>query len=163
MQFFLASSFQKFICNISERSRAAGITLWLAMMGVANAQSLAADMDTPPFNTLYKWKQVDFDFPTPKHRRHAIATGWANYLCTIAVTGASSSLLCLIWQQLVLTLHALRSTELLRSNITKWLPIHRLAVSDGLSDRSLNSVCNELWTCHFLIPSFTATWQLRVK
>ncbi|XP_075973609.1 dopaminechrome tautomerase-like isoform X2 [Anticarsia gemmatalis] len=65
---------QNFIM-IRDRSHAAGITLWLAMLGVASAQNVPADMDTPPFSTLYKWKQVDFDFPTPRHRRLALTTG----------------------------------------------------------------------------------------
>ncbi|KAG7302690.1 hypothetical protein JYU34_012640 [Plutella xylostella] len=56
------------------RTRVSGLALWLAMLGVARAQ-VAADADTPPFTTLYKWKQVDFEFPTPQHRHHALVTG----------------------------------------------------------------------------------------
>ncbi|XP_049869282.1 protein yellow-like [Pectinophora gossypiella] len=56
-------------------ARAAGVTLWLAMLGLAQAQSVPADIDTPPFSTLYKWKQIDFEFPTLRHRKHAVATG----------------------------------------------------------------------------------------
>ncbi|PZC86389.1 hypothetical protein B5X24_HaOG209108 [Helicoverpa armigera] len=59
----------------NDRARAAGVTLWLTMLGVMSAQSVPADNDTPPFSTLYKWKHVDFEFPTPRHRRHALATG----------------------------------------------------------------------------------------
>ncbi|KAG6442337.1 hypothetical protein O3G_MSEX002308 [Manduca sexta] len=56
-------------------STAAGITLWLAMMQVARPQSVPADTDTPPFSTLYKWKLVDYEFPSARLRRHAINTG----------------------------------------------------------------------------------------
>ncbi|XP_072932016.1 dopaminechrome tautomerase-like [Epargyreus clarus] len=59
----------------NENNRAAGITLWLTMLGLSQPQSVPADTDTPPFNTLYKWKQVDFEFPSPRHRSEALATG----------------------------------------------------------------------------------------
>ncbi|KAI8435943.1 hypothetical protein MSG28_004111 [Choristoneura fumiferana] len=58
----------------SDGTRAAGLTLWLAMLGVAHAQSLPADGDTPPFSTLYKWKYVDFEFPSHIHREQALIT-----------------------------------------------------------------------------------------
>ncbi|KAL0841213.1 hypothetical protein ABMA28_014949 [Loxostege sticticalis] len=56
-------------------SRAAGLTLWLAMLGLARPQSIPADTETPPFSTLYKWKHVDFAFPSPMHRAQALANG----------------------------------------------------------------------------------------
>lgn len=59
----------------SEGARAAGVALWLAMLGVARAQSAPADTETLPFRTLYKWKHVDFEFPTDRHRDYAIANG----------------------------------------------------------------------------------------
>ncbi|XP_063824919.1 protein yellow-like [Ostrinia nubilalis] len=59
----------------NEATRAAGLALWLTMLGVARAQSIPADTETPPFNTLYKWKHVDFEFPSARHRRQAIADG----------------------------------------------------------------------------------------
>lgn len=67
----------KRVMLFSERTRLTGLTLWLSMMGVARAQTLVADNDTPPFSTLYKWKQIDFEFPSPRHRRHAMVTGYA--------------------------------------------------------------------------------------
>ncbi|KAJ8728122.1 hypothetical protein PYW08_016507 [Mythimna loreyi] len=59
----------------NDHAGAAGVTLWLTMLGVMRAQSVPADTDTPPFSTLYKWKHVDFEFPSPRHRRHALSTG----------------------------------------------------------------------------------------
>ncbi|CAH0719375.1 unnamed protein product, partial [Brenthis ino] len=59
----------------TDNTRAAGITLWLAMLGLTRSHSLHADIETPPFNTLYKWKQVDFEFPSESHRKYAIANG----------------------------------------------------------------------------------------
>ncbi|KAM3964371.1 LOW QUALITY PROTEIN: protein yellow-12 [Aphomia sociella] len=56
-------------------SRSAGIAMWLTMLGVARMQTLPADLDTPPFSTLYKWKQIDFEFPTTRHRWQALSTG----------------------------------------------------------------------------------------
>ncbi|XP_061713383.1 protein yellow-like [Cydia pomonella] len=56
-------------------TQAAGLTLWLTMLGLARAQSIPADFDTPPFSTLYKWQRVDFEFPSAMHRQQAIATG----------------------------------------------------------------------------------------
>ncbi|KAL4712263.1 hypothetical protein ACJJTC_004025 [Scirpophaga incertulas] len=61
--------------NSNEASRAAGLALWLAMLGSARTQIVPADVQTPPFSTLYKWKTVDFEFPSEKHRRQAIASG----------------------------------------------------------------------------------------
>ncbi|XP_022115593.2 protein yellow [Pieris rapae] len=58
-----------------EKSQYAGVTLWLAMLGLASPQSLPADLDTPPFSTLYKWKYADFEFPSEGHRRQAISLG----------------------------------------------------------------------------------------
>ncbi|CAB3224154.1 unnamed protein product [Arctia plantaginis] len=57
-----------------DRNGAKGITLWLAMLGIASTQTIPADIDTPPFNTLYKWKEVDFDFPSPRLRKMALAS-----------------------------------------------------------------------------------------
>lgn len=55
-------------------SRVAGLTLWLAMMGVATPQSIPADNDTPPFSTLYKWKHIDFEFPSEQFKQYAMET-----------------------------------------------------------------------------------------
>ncbi|XP_045497216.1 protein yellow-like [Colias croceus] len=54
--------------------RSAGVTLWLAMLGLASSQSLPADVDTPPFSTLYKWKYIDFEFPSELHRQRALSS-----------------------------------------------------------------------------------------
>ncbi|XP_028043785.1 protein yellow-like [Bombyx mandarina] len=59
----------------NDRSRSAAITLWLTVMGLSQPQLLPADNETPPFSTLYKWKNVDFEFPSIGHRREALATG----------------------------------------------------------------------------------------
>ncbi|CAH2037585.1 unnamed protein product, partial [Iphiclides podalirius] len=61
--------------DIYDRARSAAVTLWLAMMGTAQTQSVPADNDTPPFSTLYKWKTVDFEFPSIQHRRQALLSG----------------------------------------------------------------------------------------
>ncbi|CAH2106435.1 unnamed protein product [Euphydryas editha] len=45
------------------------------MLGLTRFQSISSDTETPPFNTLYKWKYVDFEFPSERHRRYAIANG----------------------------------------------------------------------------------------
>lgn len=58
----------------SDHSQAAALSLWLAMMGIASPQSIPADNDTPPFSTLYKWKHVDFEFPSARYRQHALTT-----------------------------------------------------------------------------------------
>ncbi|XP_059047040.1 protein yellow-like [Achroia grisella] len=58
-----------------DRSQAAGFALWLTMLGVASSQTIPADLDTPPFSTLYKWKQIDFEFPSMSHRWQALSTG----------------------------------------------------------------------------------------
>ncbi|XP_014367556.2 protein yellow-like isoform X1 [Papilio machaon] len=58
--------------NVTDRSRPAALTLWLAMLGLARPQSVPADTDTPPFSTLYKWKTIDFEFPSVQHRRSAL-------------------------------------------------------------------------------------------
>ncbi|XP_026317605.1 protein yellow-like isoform X2 [Hyposmocoma kahamanoa] len=55
-------------------TKTTGLMVWLTMLGMAPAQIMPADVDTPPFSTLYKWKHIDFEFPTPRHRRHALAT-----------------------------------------------------------------------------------------
>ncbi|CAK1547167.1 unnamed protein product [Leptosia nina] len=55
-----------------EKSRYSGVTLWLAMLGLASTQSIPADLETPPFSTLYKWKYMDFEFPSESHRQDAI-------------------------------------------------------------------------------------------
>nr|QHN70684.1 yellow-h2 [Limenitis arthemis astyanax] len=57
------------------RTRLAGATLWLAMLGLARPQSMPADTETPPFTTLYKWKHIDFEFPSERHRSYAIFNG----------------------------------------------------------------------------------------
>ncbi|XP_046959688.1 uncharacterized protein LOC124529816 [Vanessa cardui] len=51
------------------------MALWLTMLGVTRSQSVPSDTETPPFSTLYKWKQLDFEFPSDNHRRYAIANG----------------------------------------------------------------------------------------
>ncbi|XP_068632218.1 dopaminechrome tautomerase-like [Battus philenor] len=61
--------------NVNDRTRSAAVTLWLAMMGLTQPQSIPADMDTPPFSTLYKWKSIDFEFPSTQHRRQALHSG----------------------------------------------------------------------------------------
>ncbi|RVE54207.1 hypothetical protein evm_001034 [Chilo suppressalis] len=54
-------------------SEASRLMLWLTMLGTARAQAVPADIETPPFSTLYKWKHIDFEFPSPQQRSQAIA------------------------------------------------------------------------------------------
>ncbi|KAJ2946019.1 hypothetical protein O0L34_g4939 [Tuta absoluta] len=58
-----------------KRTKAAGLTLLMTMMGFAQTQSMPADYSTPPFSTLYKWRQMDFKFPSRQLRRNALQTG----------------------------------------------------------------------------------------
>ncbi|XP_041978085.1 uncharacterized protein LOC121732309 [Aricia agestis] len=52
-----------------ERARLTGVTLWMTMLGLTNTWPT---LDTPPFATLYRWKQIDFHFLSENHRRNAI-------------------------------------------------------------------------------------------
>ncbi|XP_045771599.1 protein yellow-like [Maniola jurtina] len=61
--------------KVSDRTRAAGVTLWLTMLGLSHSQSVPTDTETLPLSTLYKWKHVDFEFPSERHRLYAIANG----------------------------------------------------------------------------------------
>ncbi|XP_050671340.1 protein yellow-like isoform X3 [Leptidea sinapis] len=58
---------------LEEKPRLPGVTLWLTMLGLATSQYLPADVETPPFSTLYKWKQIDFEFPSEAARYQALA------------------------------------------------------------------------------------------
>ncbi|XP_053607462.1 protein yellow-like isoform X2 [Plodia interpunctella] len=53
----------------------ADLAIFFTMLGLAQAQSVPADMETPPFNTLYKWKQLDFEYSSPTQRRRALLDG----------------------------------------------------------------------------------------
>ncbi|XP_060802926.1 L-dopachrome tautomerase yellow-f-like [Amyelois transitella] len=57
---------------VNESPPVAGLAIFLTMMGLARSQSVPADMETPPFNTLYKWKQIGFEYSTQMQRRRAI-------------------------------------------------------------------------------------------
>ncbi|OWR44676.1 yellow-h3 [Danaus plexippus plexippus] len=61
--------------TINDRTRVAGVSLWLTMLGLRTMASLPVDNETPPFSTLYKWKYVDFDFPSERHRQRSISNG----------------------------------------------------------------------------------------
>ncbi|CAK1596075.1 unnamed protein product [Parnassius mnemosyne] len=63
------------IFNVNDRTKTAALTIWMAMMGLTRPQSVPADNETPPFSTLYKWKTIDFEFPSLQHRRQALLTG----------------------------------------------------------------------------------------
>lgn len=72
-----SNSFEQVPYRLSnnDSNHGSGIMLWLAMLGVASTQSIPADIDTPPFSTLYKWKLVDFEFPSASHRKYALSSG----------------------------------------------------------------------------------------
>nr|QHN70685.1 yellow-h3 [Limenitis arthemis astyanax] len=55
----------------------------LLMVCLTTSKSQSAFGRRKPLETLYRWKQIDFDFPTPQHRNMAIQNGEFNQINVI--------------------------------------------------------------------------------